>query len=91
VAPKSPAVIKRLVLKVAGPTWPPNTPDKTKITPEIRVGADLPYQFVVECMNDPTFNADGLGVDRLYVIDNVKTLGDLVTCIACCYQHPRPR
>jgi hypothetical protein len=79
--------IKKYVTQVAGPAFGPQTPDNTKIVPEIRPAGDA-WDFAQECMNQPNFLADGLIMGRLYVLNKCKTLGSLVEGIHCCYQHP---
>jgi hypothetical protein len=81
--------IRDYVLEVAGPTFGRQTPDKTKINPEIRSGpGDQTWFFAQECTKQRRFHADGLIFNQLYVLHNCKTLGDLVKCVQCCYQHP---
>jgi len=87
------AQVKQRVLAVAAlPTntpLSPLTPDDTPITGGLRVGSgDQIYPLAQDCMTkDARFAADGLRINRLYVLDNGKTLGTFVDCILCSYKH----
>jgi hypothetical protein len=87
------AQIKKRVLVVAalptGTPLSPSTPDDTPVTGGLRVGVgDQIYPLAQDCMTkDAGFAADGLRINRLYVLDNGKTLGAFVNCVFCSYQH----
>ncbi len=85
--------IRTYVLAVAGPKFTPkNTPDKTPISPTIRVGADSSEVFASDCRRYDVFRNDGLIIQMTYA-DYCVTIGDFIDCIQCCYKNaiiPRP-
>jgi hypothetical protein len=93
VTAPSPYQIKSVVVPLAHPASNPstagNTPDSTMlIGANGWLGSDPSAMWPLAQSFMVAFAADGLIMNNEEVIKNIKTLGDFVTYVLCCYARP---